>query len=151
MTISYNVLLFTQYTNLETPTQRRCEMKTVLLYVLFVLLVCVITSVITSPMIFIFHGQQIRAQQRQDDQLCQMMVSFARLQGATDQTNFQMGKEYCFFFADYERGIAILGEFDHGISYDKTPRIIIMGGVSRKCLEDWNSQPALYSRYKKIR
>ena len=93
---------------------------------------------------------KIRDQQCQIDQLCQLAFTLAREQGATDETGFTMGKEYCFFFADYDRNMAILGEFDHGISYDKKPRLIIMHNVNERNLEYWDKQPVLYNRFKKI-
>jgi hypothetical protein len=101
----------------------------------------------------IYTNQIVQNQERQIDQICQMVFELAREQGATDETGFTYGagkKEYCFFFADYSRNLAILGEFDGEISYDKKPRLVIMHNVDEKNLEYWSKQPIPYERYKKI-
>jgi hypothetical protein len=101
--------------------------------------------------IIVIHGYQVRAMQRQVDQNCQAMFMLAQEQGATEKSGFETGKEYCFFFADYSRNMALLGEFDNGISYNKKPRLIIMRNVNEKGLRYWSEQPLLYERYRKIR
>jgi len=89
-------------------------------------------------------------QQRQIDQLCQGVFALAREQGATDDNGFVAGKTYCFFFADYRRGIALVGEFNDRIRYDKKPQLIIVHNVDERILNEWNNQQTEYG-YKKIR
>jgi hypothetical protein len=94
-------------------------------------------------------SQMIKEDHCQIDQLCQGQFTLARQLGATDQTMFSSAKDYCFFSADYSRNMALLGEFDGRISYDKKPRLIIMHNVDERNLEYWDKLPTEYG-YKKI-
>lgn len=96
------------------------------------------------------HETRIREQQQQIEQTTQAVFSLAQMQGAVEQSGFAMGKEYCFFFADYGHGKVLLGEFDQEISNGKQPRLIIMGGIEEKLLDNWSKQPLLYNKYRKI-
>jgi len=94
--------------------------------------------------------EKIHNQQRQIDQLCQIVVTLAEEHGAKEQMGFVgPGKEYCFFFADYKRNLAIVGEFDGDISYNKKPKLVILHNVDKENLEYWNKQPTVFG-YKKI-
>ncbi|MFH1968474.1 MAG: hypothetical protein ABIJ84_03755 [bacterium] len=112
-----------------------------------VLPVVVLLMTIMNLLLFV----KIQNQKRQIDQLCQVTFALARLQGAEDQNGFEGGKEYCFFFGDYNKGMALVGKFDDGLSYRKKPRIIIMSSLDAKLLNEWSKQPLLYGRYRKIR
>jgi len=93
---------------------------------------------------------EIKTQQRQVDQLCQIVVTLAEEHGAKEQMGFVgPGKEYCFFFADYKKNLAIVGEFDGEISYDKKPKPVILRNVDERNLEYWSKQPTVFG-YKKI-
>jgi len=93
---------------------------------------------------------KIKDQNLQIDQLCQATITLAEIQGAEDGNGFKNGKEYCLFFADYNRGVAIVGEFDEEISYNKKPHLLIMHGIEEKILHTWNKAELCYG-YKKIR
>ena len=94
---------------------------------------------------------QIYKQQRQIDQLCDAAFAMAQIQGATKDGGFEGGKEYCFFFGDYDRGMALVGEFDGHLDYRKKPQLIIMRNINERLLDEWNQQPLEYERYRKIR
>ena len=112
--------------------------------------VCIVGLCLLSIILAMKQTYDKGEQQRQIDQVCKMVFTLAREQGATDETGFTGGKEYCFFFADYNRNMAILGEFDRGIRYDKKPRLIIMHNIDEGNLEYWDKLPVIYDRYKKI-
>jgi hypothetical protein len=114
----------------------------------YVFLGSLIVAVIISLIIAI--PLKFNSQHQQIDQLCQTQFTLARAMGATDQNGFIEGKEYCLFFADYDRSMALLGEFDQKISYESKPRFIIMHNVDEEYLRYWDKQPIIYERYKKI-
>ncbi len=109
----------------------------------------VVVNVVLSILIYIAISENAQ-QRRQNDQLCDAVFFLAQSQGATDQMGFISGKEYCLFFADYSKRRALIGEFDGKIHYDKTPRLIIIHNADEANMAYWDSQPLLYSRYKKI-
>jgi hypothetical protein len=111
--------------------------------VLFVIMFSVVAQVE-------WHRRRIVTLERQIDQLCQGVFTLAREQGAREDNGFSMGKEYCFFFADYDRSLALVGEFDGKIMYDKKPQLVIIKNVREDILDDWNKSPTEYG-YKKIR
>jgi hypothetical protein len=79
------------------------------------------------------------------------MPALALNQGAIEEySGFSSNKEYCLYFADYKRGVAIVGEFDGKISFEKKPRLIILYNIDARVLEDWSKRPILYGKYRKI-
>ena len=93
---------------------------------------------------------QVQEQQRQIDQNCRGIVALAEAMGAKDGGGFNSGNEYCFFWGDYDRGIAIVGEFDGDIHYSKKPRLVIIHHVSEEVMQSWEKAELCYG-YKKIR
>ena len=90
------------------------------------------------------HREELRDQQRRIDQLSQATIALARMQGAEDGNGFMDSDEYCFFFADYSRGIAIVGKFDGKISYDKKPKLVILRNVEEEILRSWDKAELCY-------
>jgi hypothetical protein len=82
----------------------------VLLILLYVAVVCLFVN-----------KHKIERQEQQIKQLNQMMITLVESESAIEKTGFELDKEYCFFFADYDRSLAVVGEFDGEICYDKNP------------------------------
>ncbi len=99
----------------------------------------------------IMNKREIDRQGRQINQTNQMLITLVEPEpdSATEKTGFEVGKEYCFFFADYNRGLAVVGEFDGEICYNKKPRFIILRNVPQTILDIWEKGEIKYG-YRKI-
>lgn len=127
--------------------QLEADMKDVLGitgYAILIILIVVLTFDVLS-----LNGQCSK-QGQQIEQLSQMAITLAKNQGAEDSNGFVAGKEYCLFFVDYSKGIAVVGEFEGQISYDKNPRWLIMRNINEDMLVGWSKEPVLYGKYRKI-
>jgi hypothetical protein len=100
-----------------------------------------------------FVGNRIYQQQRQIDELCQMMITLVSCQETTkEQSGLTSGKEYGLYFADYRNGLVVLEELDPKIpGYAKrNPQWVILRGVDKKTLDTWSNASLHYGKYRKI-
>lgn len=119
----------------------------------YIFLAIIFLSIVsTSTWIYIV-SERSAQQQRQIDQLCNIVITLIKNQElTTSEMGLVYGSEYGFYFADFNKHIAVLEELDPKVpGYAKRNiKWVIIPGVPKKLLEEWSNAPLMYEKYRKI-